>query len=218
MKFYTESSKIGTKKKNRKPLLIILILFVILFNGFFYLFDKRVLPSVLNVGEIKMKSEAIKIINQESVNVYADSFKYDDIVKIEKDTDGNITLIRSDTVKQNELAAEVVLKCDEKLNELGDLGIEVPVGFLTSNSFFYTLGPKIKVKMYQIGNISTTYDSIFEGAGLNQTRHKIYLNVLVKMRVVVPFNSKDVEVTCQIPVSETIIVGKIPSGAIVNSN
>ena len=34
------------------------------------------------------------------------------------------------------------------------------------------------------------------------------------MRVIVPFNSKDVEVSCQIPVSDTVIVGKIPETAI----
>ena len=75
---------------------------------------------------------------------------------------------------------------------------------------FYNMGPKITVKMQQIGNITTSYESEFESAGINQTRHKIYLNMTATMRVIVPFNSKEVEVTCQIPVSDTIIVGKIP--------
>ena len=34
------------------------------------------------------------------------------------------------------------------------------------------------------------------------------------MKIVVPLNSRDVEVACQIPVAETIIVGKIPNTAI----
>ena len=79
---------------------------------------------------------------------------------------------------------------------------------------FYTLGPKITVKMQQVGNIETSYESIFESAGINQTRHKIYLNVKSKMRVIVPFHSDEIEVTCQIPISDTVIVGKIPNTAI----
>ena len=43
---------------------------------------------------------------------------------------------------------------------------------------------------------------------------KIYLNVEAKMRIVVPFHSDEIEVTTQIPVSDTIIVGKIPDTAI----
>ena len=194
--------------------LVMIIIVIVCFNSMIYIFGKRILPTVLNIGEIKIKSEAIKIINEESVNVYSENFKYDDIIDIEKDAEGNITMIRADTVKQNYLASQVVLKCDEKLSEMGDLGVKVPLGYLTNNVMFYNMGPKITVKMQQIGNITTSYESEFESAGINQTRHKIYLNLNVTMRVVVPFNSKDIEVTCQIPVSDTVIVGKIPETAI----
>lgn len=165
-----------------------------------------------------MKSEAIRVINEESVKVYSDNFKYDDIVKIEKDSDGNITMIRSDTVKQNYLASQVVLNCDERLSELGELGTKVPLGYITNNLFFYQMGPNITVKMKQIGNINTSYESLFESAGINQTRHKIYLNVSAKLRVIVPLSSRDVDISCQIPISETIIVGKIPQTAINMGN
>ncbi|WP_294386697.1 sporulation protein YunB [uncultured Clostridium sp.] len=192
----------------------IVLLIIIVFNSIIYIFGKRILPTVLELGEIKIKSEAVKVMNEESVNVYSENFKYDDIINIEKDSDGNITMIRANTVKQNYLASQVVLKCDERLSELEDLGVKIPLGYLTNNVMFYNMGPKITVKMQQIGNITTSYESEFESAGINQTRHKIYLNMTATMRVIVPFNSKEVEVTCQIPVSDTIIVGKIPETAI----
>ena len=191
-----------------------MLLIIIVFNSIIYIFGKRILPTVLELGEIKIKSEAVKVMNEESVNVYSENFKYDDIINIEKDSDGNITMIRANTVKQNYLASQVVLKCDERLSELEDLGVKIPLGYLTNNVMFYNMGPKITVKMQQIGNITTSYESAFESAGINQTRHKIYLNLNVTMRVIVPFNSKDVEVSCQIPVSDTVIVGKIPETAI----
>ena len=192
----------------------LILLIIIVFNSIIYIFGKRILPTVLELGEIKIKSEAVKVMNEESVNVYSENFKYDDIINIEKDSDGNITMIRANTVKQNYLASQVVLKCDERLSELEDLGVKIPLGYLTNNVMFYNMGPKITVKMQQIGNITTSYESEFESAGINQTRHKIYLNMTATMRVIVPFNSKEVEVTCQIPVSDTIIVGKIPETAI----
>lgn len=48
--------------------------------------------------------------------------------------------------------------------------------------------------MRQIGKINTSYESIFESAGINQTRHKIYLNVDMKVRVIVPLKSRDVSI------------------------
>ena len=178
------------------------------------MFSKRILASVLSVGEVKMKSEAVRIINEESVKVFSEDFNYEDIINIEKDSEGNITMVRADTVKQNYLASQVVLNCDEKLSELGDLGVKIPLGYLTNNIMFYNIGPKITVKMQQVGNITTSYESEFESAGINQTRHKIYLNVEAKMRIVVPVHSDEIEVTTQIPVSDTIIVVKIPDTAI----
>ncbi len=218
MRYYTRNPKkhgnMNFKQFKVHSSLIIVLIIIIAFNFIIYIFGKRILPVVLNIGEVKIKSEAIKIMNEESVNVYSENFKYDDIINIEKDADGNITMIRSDTVKQNYLASQVVLKCDERLSELEDLGVKIPLGYLTNNVMFYNMGPKITVKMQQVGNITTSYESEFQSAGINQTRHKIYLNLTTTMRVIVPFNSREVEVTCQIPVSDTIIVGKIPETAI----
>jgi len=36
------------------------------------------------------------------------------------------------------------------------------------------------------------------------------VQVVSNIRVVIPFNSSDIEVVCEMPVSETIIVGKVP--------
>ena len=135
-------------------------------------------------------------------------------MSIEKDKEGNITLLRADTVKLNYLSSKLMLNINNEILELEDLGIEVPLGYMTKNLALHKLGPKVKIDLEQIGNITSKYESIFESAGINQTRHKIYLSVSMKMRVVIPLNSKDVEISCQIPISETIVVGKTPNTAI----
>ena len=208
MKYYTEkNNKIFKFKKNRRRnmYLAIIIAILMLFNLFFYIFDKRMLPTIIDMAEIKMESEAVSIINEESVAVYSENFKYDDIIHIEKDEEGNISLMRADTVMQNYLASQVVLKCNDRFKKYESVGVKIPIGYLTNSSFFYNMGPSITVKMRQVGNINTSYESVFESAGIN---------VDMKIRVIVPLKSRDVEVSCQIPVSDTIIVGKIPDTAI----
>ena len=220
MKYYTDKPKWVNRSKNKnrkniKPTSILVIITIILvFNSCIYIVNKRMLPAILSAAEVTMKSEAVRIINEESVKVYSENFDYDDIIKIEKDEEGNIALIRSDTVMQNYLASQVVLNCDKRLTELGALGTKIPIGYLTNDILFSNIGPEITIKMKQVGNITTSYESIFESAGINQTRHKIYLNVSAKIRLIIPLKSKEVEICSQIPVSETIIVGKIPDTAI----
>ena len=126
MKYYTKKTKYYKRpnlKYNRfQYWFLIIVMIILLFNIILYLFNKRILPSVLSIGEVKMKSEAVKIINEESVKVFSDDFNYEDIINIEKDSEGNIVMLRADTVRQNYLASQVVLNCNDKLKELGELG------------------------------------------------------------------------------------------------
>ncbi|MEG1287557.1 MAG: sporulation protein YunB [Clostridium sp.] len=217
MNHYTKKPKIGRKIIN-KPIIFIIITLFVIFNSVLYFFDKSVLPAILEIAQSKMIAEANKIINETSLEIYSNGFNYSDIILIEKDNVGNITMARADTVKLNYLASQLVLETNKKIEKLESLGVEIPVGYMTNSSIIHNLGPKITVNMEQLGNIETNYESTFESAGINQTRHKIYLNVKMKLKVIVPLNTKAVEVNSQIPISETIIVGQIPDTAIDIAN
>lgn len=209
MKYY-----VNPKKKRIKPRFFIIILILIIFNIVLYIFDKKVFPYVLQKSETMVRAKAVDTISEVSMNVFTSEFKYDDVIKIDKDPDGNINLIRADTIKLNKLSSEIALQCNDELKKMGDMGVDVPMGWITERSVFYDLGPEINIKIQPIGNINIDYDSKFESAGINQTRHKIYLNVKAVVRIVVPLHSEDIEVDCDIPVAETIVVGKIPETAL----
>lgn len=209
MNYYTKP-----RKRKFKIYLPIIIAIFILFNLLLYFFNIRIMPGIVKVSESMLKAKAVDTISKTSLDLFTDEFNYDEMVLIDKDSEGTINLIRTNTVKLNALTSELSIKCNEELQKMGQLGVKVPFGWVTKQSVFYNVGPKITIKMEPIGNIQTSYESKFESAGINQTRHKIYLNVQATVRVMLPLHSEEIEVSCQIPISETIIVGKIPSTAI----
>ena len=218
MKYYTKKSKIRFQIKHPKIIMVIIAIFLLI-NSILYFFDKNILPAVLSIGEEKLRREATAIINETALDIYSKDFDYKDMIITEKDNEGNITMLRADTVKLNYLSAKLVLASNNKIGELEEVGLKVPLGYMTKNLVFYNLGPKINVDMTQIGNITSSYESVFESAGINQTRHKIYLNINMKMKLIVPLKSREVEIASQIPIAETIIVGKVPNTAIdLNKN
>ena len=218
MKYYTKKSKIRFQIKHPKIIMVIIAIFL-LFNSILYFFEKNIIPAVLTIGEEKLRREATTIINETALDIYSKDFNYNDMIIIEKDNEGNIALLRADTVKLNYLSSRLVLASNDRIDKLEEMGLKVPLGYMTKNLVFYNLGPDISIKMTQIGNITSSYDSVFESAGINQTRHKIYLNVSMKMKIIVPLNSREVEIASEIPIAETIIVGKIPNTAIeLNKN
>lgn len=206
MEYYTK------RKKNKYiPVILIIITIIVVFNIAITFFDKRVMPSLTEIAEIMARSQALDIINQTSVEILSEKFNYDEMIRVEKDNDGNINLIQADTVKLNYIASQLAVECNKSLGNMNDTGIKVPLGWMSDKSIFYNLGPKVTMKIEPVGNISTSYESKFESAGINQTRHKIYLNVTANMRIKLPIQNKQIQVNTQIPVSDTIIVGKIPN-------
>lgn len=202
-----------TRRKNYRFIKIILVIvsIIVIFNILIVFFDRRVLPTVVEISKIMAKTQTLNIINEKSMEILNEDFKYDEMIKIQKDNEGNINLIQADTVKLNYVAAKLANECNASLEDMKENTLEVPLGWTTSRSVFYRLGPNIKMHVEPIGNITTSYESKFESAGINQTRHKIYLNITAQIRLKLPLADQETTVTTQVPVSDTIIVGKIPN-------
>ena len=66
----------------------------------------------------------------------------------------------------------------------------------------------MKIQLY--GNVSANLRSSFEGAGINQTRHKIYLSLRTTVRLVIPSGARQVSLGSQVLIAESIIVGEVP--------
>ena len=209
MNYYTKP-----KKTEFKPIILVIISILLVFILSIILYDKRIYPAVLQVAESSSKADTVECISKTSMELFDEEFNYDEMIIIDKDNEGNINMIRANTVKLNYLTSRLSIRCNEELQKMGEVGVEVPLGWMTDNSAFYEFGPDINVKIDPIGNMKVSYESKFESAGINQTRHKIYLNVEARVRMKIPLHSKEQVVTCQIPVAETIIVGKTPNTAI----
>lgn len=72
-------------------------------------------------------------------------------------------------------------------------------------------GPNIPIKMSTIGNVETELVSQFSHAGINQTLHRIYLNVNCKVTILTPFDTIEENITNQVLIAEAVIVGEVPS-------
>jgi sporulation protein YunB len=205
---------ITIKNKIKARILIIMSIIMINFTVFIYILDKTIMPTVMAVADAEMRSKATEIVNRAIINEFSDQFNYDQVIRVDKDTDGNIVMLKADTLKMNKIACDVALESQKELMKLGEVGIKIPLAYITKNNILSYYGPKITIRMMPIGQVQTKYSSEFESAGINQTRHKIYVKVKTTVRVIIPLKSNDIEVSNEIAIAETIIVGKIPNTAV----
>lgn len=204
----TPIKKRKSLKKAKIRFLIIIICTLIIF--IFYSINKNLSPAIIAVADSELRARTLDIINTNIQTIYDEEFKDIDLVSVEKDSNDKIVMVKADTVRLNTLATKISLKGQDELEKMGKVGFKIPLGYVSKVSILSYLGPDIIVKMRPIGRVEVSYESIFESAGINQTRLKIYMNVKSTMQIILPFESRDLEVVNNVPVCETIIVGEIP--------
>ena len=72
------------------------------------------------------------------------------------------------------------------------------------------MGPDIKIKMMTDGNVITDLKSEFKEAGINQTLHRVYLEVVCNVTILTPYETITETITNQVLLIEGVIVGNIP--------
>ena len=204
------SNNIGGKNLKRKQKIVkIFIIMVIAFSTVKIVLD-AILPIFDTLCKDKAKSIATIISNEEATNVMKEH-TYDELFTLEKDKDGNITMIKSNIIAINEIISDVAVKIQNTINQRGRENIEIALGSFTGFKLLSGKGPGVPIKISSIGNVETDLRSEFSEKGINQTLHRVYLQVDCEVSILTPYNSITEKVSNQVLLIENVIVGKIPS-------
>ena len=176
----------------------------------FFFIDYNINPAIITFSQARIQSIALTALSDAVKETLGTNIKYTDFVNVLTDKNGNVAMIQANTMKMNDLAAQVTNIAQETIRSKGDEGISIPLGTITGSKLLAGAGPRINVKIISFPAVSTDFDSEFENSGINQTRHKIYLTLRARIRIAIPLNTADIDVDSRVPVTETIIVGDVP--------
>ena len=156
------------------------------------------------------KSIETKISNEQAT-IVMEKYKYEDISNVVKDEQGNVKMIQMNIVTVNAITSDVALKIQEGLENYNCEEFSIKLGTFTGTKILSGRGPNIPIKMSTIGNVETDLVSQFSHAGINQTLHRIYLNVNCKVTILTPFDTIEENIKNQVLIAEAVIVGEVPS-------
>lgn len=198
------------RNKNGLGFFIFLFLFLVIAIIVFQLIDNQIMPTVVALSEAKTKYIATEIAS-EVVNQELADLKYDDLIYLQKDSNSKITALQANIVRMNQISAQMAHAMQKRMSELDSMYVQVPLGNISGNTFLSNRGPLVTIKVIPYGNVDTDFKTEFVSAGINQTRHKIYLEIKSKLLVIVPFVKKGSEIVTKVPVAETVIIGDVPN-------
>ena len=193
----------------------------------------RVSPILMNYAELETKKLSSIVINRAVNKQLANGMNIDEMFNIIKNDNGEIATIDFNPAIVNKVlntTTNVVLinlKAIEEGNidfiELPDILIstdkdklkngiiyEIPLGTITNSGFLSNLGPKIPIKLNIIGSVESNVKTNIKEYGINNALVEIYIRISVTEQINVPFISKRVTVTSDIPVALKVIQGSVP--------
>ncbi|MBQ7116239.1 MAG: sporulation protein YunB [Clostridia bacterium] len=199
-------------KKRRNTLAFRICAVGLVFVVLCVLLDMRLRPIIETVGGNALKNSLSNVVDG-AVNEIVDELgvKYGEMVNIEKNGDGTIAALTLNNTAINGYKAELADACSDKLSNFDKTVVPVPLGSLLGGSFLNGRGFNINTRATIYGFAVTDVVSKFESAGINQTRHIIYLEVKASAYAYMGLCKLEESVDETIILVETIIVGKVPS-------
>lgn len=206
----TYQNKNARRRKRKRKLLFSLLAFLLLGTLLFFYFQRNVTRVLISISEATMRASTTVAVNDAVYYTLNDELRYDDLVTVERDQNGNITAVSANALKINKIARDTASISQSNLKNLSLNGIPIPLGALTGIEAFAGLGPSIRFRIIPVSSVACDFSSTFESVGINQTKHSIYLNVIADISIVMPSRTENFAVTTEILVGEFVLVGAVP--------
>ena len=139
-----------------------------------------------------------------------DRVRYADLVKFGRDRNGNIVSVSTDAYYLNKIGNNIGDEVDKQINEMKSYVLKIPVSVLFSEQFINGRGPKMPVIFVMTGITTTDFENEFTAAGVNQTHHRIMMNIKINTYVIHSGNVTVVPYETNVCIAESIVVGITP--------
>ncbi len=207
--------KVGCDPVGGKKPFKMMVLFFLLALGCtaaFFTLELKLRPLVISYAEGRANYIAAKTIHQAvAEELEATGGIYDQLIFFEKSPDGSsILAVKTDSVAINRFKARAVDRVVNALQAQTDTVIQIPIGNLVNGELLSGRGPKISVVLQMVQSASASFISQFDQAGINQTRHRLLVEITVNMTMLLPVGKVTYPVTSQINLAETILIGNVP--------
>ena len=196
-------------KKIRKNIIKIIIIMLVIILTLQIIFS-YVEPIFQAMCEEKVKSLATIITNQQST-IVMNKYQYEDLYTIEKDSNGNIVIIKSNVAPINNMISELTENIQNEFDTIENPKVNIALGNLSGIYFLAGTGPEIAIEVAVTGTVDTEVKSQFIAQGINQTLHRVYVNFECNMQIVTPLKNYSKKITNQVIIAEHVIVGNIPN-------
>lgn len=197
------------KKQGRTPFWPSLVLGLAMAFLLIHWFDIALRPQLIAFSESQLQNRLTRIANDAVSQALTDQeLSYGGLVNLQ--TTETLSTFETDTMALNRLRVSILENIIAQVENFDSNSFGVPVGVLTGIDLLSALGPKLPVRVVSVTSADGQYRNEFTSAGINQTLHRIMLDVTLNAKLLLPGGIVEVVVSAPVCIAETVIVGQIP--------
>lgn len=166
-------------------------------------------PALAALAEARIRSIAARAMNDAILESMGDEDTYAKLLSVRENGE-KVYMLQANTRNMNILAADCAEAAQNRIAEIGEQGISVPLGTVTGVSFLSGKGPGIRVSFTPVGSVQSQFSSDLQASGINQSLYRVNLKLTASVRLILPGVSEIIQVSAEAAIAESIIVGDVP--------
>lgn len=188
-----------------------LIALALILVGVFLIAEASFRPMIEEMNAFECHEAVSRIINDAVLSeLEQNGTDYSSLVTLSRNENGEVTSVQSNIVNINKLKTNVNERVEREIERLAEVDIQIPIGTLLGVQLLHGKGFNVGMTVEPLGYATTTIISEFSEAGINQTRHRITIEINADVNALIPGYETLVPVNTSIVAAETIIVGRVP--------
>ena len=136
---------------------------------------------------------------------------YSKLVTLTTNADGEVISLESNVMNINKLKTRIAQRLEREIERLSEIDIQIPIGTLLGIQLLHGKGFSVGMTVQPMGFATASIISEFSESGLNQTLHRIVIEIKADVDAIIPGFSTRVPVKTTIVAAETVIVGRVPN-------
>lgn len=200
----------SAERRSRLRLMVTVVLTVA--TALTLLVRYRLEPLAEDLISLQVDNQASDAINAAiAEQIAAGNIDYNNIVTLDTDLSGTVTAVRTNISELNRLKTDILQCLDAHLESMTEEELSVSIGSLLFPELFSGRGMSIPIRVLAVRSSDAEFRNSFTSAGINQTLHRIIIDIQIDITVLTWTNTFEVSVESSVVAAETVIVGTVPT-------
>ncbi len=202
--------KLSLRQMRKEKSFVFFLILLVTFSSITTLYNRVIEPILIQFTEANAYTLAMRSTEQ-AIRGNLDKVTYNSIISEVTDENGKIVALQANTNELNRISNNLSIDIEDNIASINESSLKIPLALFFNTGIFGGAGIRVKIKTVPLGDTKIECISQFDSVGINQTRHRIVLNIKTYFTIIAPVYIRNECYEKEVVLAETILSGDIPN-------